>query len=83
MLVAAVSGLLHTSQAAAPLWCAVLCLLCLCRRCCCWPHVPQRDVPGMTRAAVPVLASQGVLALTSGVNGFSAPPGVPKVTGCV
>lgn len=33
----------------------------------------------MTRAAIPVLVSQGVTALTSGVNGFSAPPGVPKV----
>ena len=39
----------------------------------------QRDVPGMTRAAVPVLAAAGVKALSSGVNGFSAPPGVPKV----
>ena len=33
----------------------------------------------MTRAAIPVLVSEGVTALTSGVNGFSAPPGVPKV----
>lgn len=46
------------------------------------PH-HQRDVPGMTRAAIPILASQGVRALSSGVNGFSAPPGVPKVGVCV
>jgi hypothetical protein len=45
----------------------------------CRPVCVQRDVPGMTRAAIPVLVSEGVTALTSGVNGFSAPPGVPKV----
>lgn len=38
----------------------------------------QRDVPGLTRAAVPYLAGQGVTTLTVGVNGGSAPPGVPK-----
>lgn len=40
----------------------------------------QRDVPGLTRAAIPVLASRGVQGFTGGVNGFSAPPGVPKNT---
>ncbi|KAF6255451.1 hypothetical protein COO60DRAFT_212733 [Scenedesmus sp. NREL 46B-D3] len=39
-----------------------------------------RDVPGLTRAAVPVLAAQGVRGITGGVNAFSAPPGVPKNT---
>ncbi|KAL4420038.1 hypothetical protein ABPG77_001288 [Micractinium sp. CCAP 211/92] len=37
----------------------------------------QRDVPGLTRAAIPILARQGVRALTVGVNGVSAPPAVP------
>ena len=37
----------------------------------------QRDVPGFTRAAVPILYAQGVRAVTVGVNGGSAPPGVP------
>jgi hypothetical protein len=40
----------------------------------------QRDVPGMTRAAVPVLARAGVAALSVGVNSGSAPPGVPLNT---
>ncbi|KAI8469213.1 MAG: hypothetical protein J3K34DRAFT_459474 [Monoraphidium minutum] len=39
-----------------------------------------RDVPGLTRGALPVFASRGVRALTCGVNGFSAPPAVPKRT---
>ena len=38
----------------------------------------QRDVPGMTRNAIPVLVDEGVQAITIGVNGGSAPPGVPK-----
>lgn len=37
----------------------------------------QRDVPGFTRAALPILYAQGVRAVTVGVNGGSAPPGVP------
>jgi hypothetical protein len=37
-------------------------------------------VPGLTRATLPVLAAAGVRAVTVGVNGFSAPPGVPKST---
>jgi hypothetical protein len=44
------------------------------------PPLPQRDVPGLTRGVLPVMASHGVRALTVGVNGFSAPPGVPKRT---
>ncbi|CAL8470098.1 g9640 [Coccomyxa elongata] len=40
----------------------------------------QRDVPGFTRAAVPILVDQGVKAVTLGVNGGSAPPDVPHNT---
>ncbi|WIA20109.1 hypothetical protein OEZ85_005961 [Tetradesmus obliquus] len=42
--------------------------------------VSLRDVPGLTRASIPVLASKGVRGITGGVNAFSAPPGVPKNT---
>jgi hypothetical protein len=42
--------------------------------------VSLRDVPGLTRAALPALAQSGVVAISAGVNGFSAPPGVPKNT---
>jgi len=42
------------------------------------PAWVQRDVPGLTRAAVPLLAASGVRALSVGVNWGSAPPGVPK-----
>ena len=38
----------------------------------------QRDVPGLTRAAIPALAAQGVRAITVGVNPFSTPPYVPR-----
>ncbi|KAL4430828.1 hypothetical protein ABPG75_006084 [Micractinium tetrahymenae] len=44
------------------------------------PHaltMNQRDVPGLTRAAIPILGRQGVKALMVGVNGVSAPPAVP------
>lgn len=41
------------------------------------PGAMQRDVPGLTRAAVPILARAGVKALSVGVNGASAPPDVP------
>lgn len=51
-------------------------LLCPCHP----PATPQRDVPGLTRAAVPILVRQGVKALSVGVNAGSAPPGVPKST---
>lgn len=40
--------------------------------------ISQRDVPGLTRAAIPILAQAGVAALSVGVNGGSAPPDVPK-----
>eukprot|EP00887_Chlorella_sp_A99_P001854 scaffold19.g1854.t1 len=39
--------------------------------------VSQRDVPGLTRAAIPSLAWEGVRALSVGVNAGSAPPAVP------
>ncbi len=29
----------------------------------------QRDVPGLTRASIPILAAKGVRALSGGVNG--------------
>eukprot|EP01090_Pellita_catalonica_P011857 TRINITY_DN2446_c0_g1_i1.p1 TRINITY_DN2446_c0_g1~~TRINITY_DN2446_c0_g1_i1.p1 ORF type:complete len:760 (-),score=113.06 TRINITY_DN2446_c0_g1_i1:691-2970(-) len=38
----------------------------------------QRDVPGLTRGAIPLLLQQGVKAITVGVNGASSPPDVPK-----
>ena len=38
----------------------------------------QRDVPGLTRTALPVLRENGVSVLSVGVNGFSAPPAVPR-----
>lgn len=34
----------------------------------------------MTRAVIPVFAKQGIRAVSGGVNGFAAPPGVPKNT---
>ncbi|BDA48441.1 hypothetical protein COCOBI_12-1200 [Coccomyxa sp. Obi] len=40
----------------------------------------QRDVPGFTRNAIPILTAEGIRAVTIGVNGGSAPPGVPKNT---
>ena len=40
----------------------------------------QRDVPGLTRAAIPILAYSGVTAISVGVNSGSAPPAVPKYT---
>lgn len=39
----------------------------------------QRDVPGMTRGMIPILAQNGVKAVSVGVNGASAPPGVPSI----
>jgi hypothetical protein len=38
----------------------------------------QRDVPGLTRAALPALAAAGVHAITIGVNPGSAPADVPR-----
>ena len=40
----------------------------------------QRDVPGLTRAVIPILVSQGVRGISVGVNPGSAPPGVPQFT---
>eukprot|EP01118_Nematostelium_gracile_P005782 TRINITY_DN1838_c0_g1_i1.p1 TRINITY_DN1838_c0_g1~~TRINITY_DN1838_c0_g1_i1.p1 ORF type:complete len:717 (-),score=180.87 TRINITY_DN1838_c0_g1_i1:73-2223(-) len=39
----------------------------------------QRDVPGVTRAAVPILKKAGVKAISVGVNGATSPPAVPSV----
>lgn len=39
----------------------------------------QRDVPGMTRSVIPLLLQQGVLAISEGVNSYSAPPVVPTI----
>jgi hypothetical protein len=46
------------------------------------PHkqvLSQRDVPGLTRGVVPLLAKHGVTALSIGVNGGCAPPAVPRI----
>jgi Domain of unknown function (DUF5054) len=40
--------------------------------------VSQRDVPGTTRAVLPLFAGQGIRAMTIGVNGASTPPLVPR-----
>lgn len=37
----------------------------------------QRDVPGLTRSLVPIMAGRGVRAVTVGVNAASMPPAVP------
>jgi hypothetical protein len=45
------------------------------------PHkatLSQRDVPGLTRAALPALTAAGVRALSVGINPFSTPPYVPR-----
>jgi hypothetical protein len=39
----------------------------------------QRDVPGLTKAAIPIMLQNGVAALSIGTNGGSAPVNVPKV----
>ena len=38
----------------------------------------QRDVPGMTRAAIPIMSSNGIAAISVGTNDGSAPVNVPK-----
>jgi hypothetical protein len=38
----------------------------------------QRDVPGMSRASIPLLRSTGVTGISVGVNGASLPPAVPR-----
>jgi hypothetical protein len=40
--------------------------------------ISQRDVPGLSRAAIPSLTQAGVAAISVGVNSGSAPPDVPK-----
>jgi hypothetical protein len=42
-----------------------------------WCSCVQRDVPGMSRAALSTLRDWGVHAISVGVNEFSAPPAVP------
>ena len=39
----------------------------------------QRDVPGTTRSIIPILAANGVEAITVGVNYAAMPPAVPTV----
>eukprot|EP01012_Entosiphon_sulcatum_P032079 TRINITY_DN40828_c0_g1_i1.p1 TRINITY_DN40828_c0_g1~~TRINITY_DN40828_c0_g1_i1.p1 ORF type:complete len:800 (-),score=122.49 TRINITY_DN40828_c0_g1_i1:16-2391(-) len=39
----------------------------------------QRDVPGTTRASIPLLRQAGIQAISVGVNGASTPPAVPKI----
>lgn len=41
--------------------------------------ISQRDVPGMTAAAIPSFVSKGIKAVSVGVNPASAPPAVPKI----
>ncbi len=40
----------------------------------------QRDVPGLTKAAIPVMLQNGVVALSLGTNGATAPANVPKAS---
>eukprot|EP01047_Picozoa_sp_COSAG01_P064227 COSAG01_NODE_8462_length_2777_cov_3.963032_3_plen_74_part_00 len=39
----------------------------------------QRDVPGLTRGAIPLLAQAGVKGVTVGENGACAPVNVPNI----
>ena len=39
----------------------------------------QRDVPGLTRAMIPLLKAEGILAVSVGVNGASMYPRVPRI----
>ncbi|ESO95330.1 hypothetical protein LOTGIDRAFT_160458 [Lottia gigantea] len=39
----------------------------------------QRDVPGMTRALIPIFNNHGIEGVTVGVNSVSSPPAVPKI----
>ena len=41
-----------------------------------------RDVPGLSRGVVPLLAASGVVGITIGVNDGSPPPLVPSVSAC-
>lgn len=40
--------------------------------------ISQRDVPGMTRSAIPILLSANITAISIGANGGSTPANVPK-----
>ena len=42
----------------------------------------QRDVPGLTRAAIPLLTKAGVKGVTVGENGACAPVNVPPIFLC-
>jgi hypothetical protein len=42
----------------------------------------QRDVPGLTRGAVPLLAKHGVIGVSVGANDGSPPPVVPSTVDC-
>jgi hypothetical protein len=42
----------------------------------------QRDVPGLTRGAVPLLAKHGVVGISVGANDGSPPPEVPSTVDC-
>ena len=42
----------------------------------------QRDVPSLTRAAIPLLVAAGVKGINVGINPASAPLGVPSVAAC-
>ena len=50
------------------------------------PAVPgvlsQRDVPGLTRAAIPILVENGVIGISVGVNDGSPAPIVPSTAAC-
>jgi hypothetical protein len=46
------------------------------------PHaavMSQRDVPGMTRAVIPLLTALGVKAVSVGANTYSASADVPAI----
>lgn len=76
------SSCLHNSSHCAASCCAraaVLLIDCLSLRYVLCRAV-QRDVPGLTRASIPVFVSRGIKAISVGVNAGSAPPGVPWFT---
>ncbi|XP_025113231.1 uncharacterized protein LOC112575523 isoform X2 [Pomacea canaliculata] len=41
------------------------------------PVVSQRDVPGMTKAVIPIMKKHNISAITVGVNPMTSPPAVP------
>ncbi|KAK3598273.1 hypothetical protein CHS0354_022590 [Potamilus streckersoni] len=44
-----------------------------------YPTLSQRDVPGLTHAAIPTLAKKGIAAVSVGVNPGTSPPAVPSI----